>query len=109
MLIICNLKNIFLIILSLIFFWERLTRAIFSSIAEATDPDRDYKEDFYIVYFSAVKESLIIKARLEGVKRAEAESTEIISAEAIYYIALVLYLYIGVAETARAAEVSVSD
>ena len=63
-----------------------------------TDPDRDYKEDSYAVRFSIVKESFIIKVRLEDVKRVEAEDAEIISAETIYYITFILYPYIRVAE-----------
>ena len=85
--------------MSLISFWERLTRAIFSSIAEATDSDRDYKEDFYTICFSTVEEDLIVEARLEDIKRAEAESAGIISVEIIYYITFILYLYIRVIGT----------
>ena len=90
-------------------FWEYLTRAIFFSIVEATDSDQDYKEDSCAVRFSIVEKDSIVKARLEDIKRAEAEDAEIISAETIYYIILVLYLYIRVTETARATEVGVSD
>ena len=109
MLIIYSFKNIFLITLSRISFWERLTRVIFFSVIKATDPDQNYKEDFYIVYFSIVKEDLIIEARLENIKRVEVESAEIISAEIIYYIVLVLYSCIRIVETARAVKVSVSN
>ena len=63
-----------------------------------TDLNQDYKEDFYIIYFSIVKKGLIIKARLEDIKRSEIKDAKIISAEIIYYIALVLYLYIRVVE-----------
>ena len=90
-------------------FWERLTRVTFFSVAGATDLDRDYKGDSYTVRFDTVEEDSIIEARLEGVKEAEVESAEIISAGAICYIALVLYLYIRVAGAARAAEIGVSD
>ena len=82
--------------MSLISFWERLTQVIFFSVVGATDPDRDYKEDSYTVYFSIVEEDLIVEACLKSVKRVEVENAEIISVEIIYYIALVLYLYIRV-------------